>query len=1359
MFFTLVLSLLLGATTPCLASWDYGNGRHGSFVLTTSMTIDQLYQTVRLSSDPTNYNPADSNAIPNFQTLIITNGATLTANPWNGSNGGTIFLKVQGALSIAASSSISVSGIGYRGGSSVAVHGYVNSFQGESYAGTPSVNNGGANYGGGGVGPALMYSGGGGGGYGSNGGSGFNNGGAGGGIYGTASLSTVYLGSGGGGNNGDAGKNGGGAIIIDAGYLNVQGAIQALGDSAYVSVGGAGSGGSILLNMGSGSLGTNNVNALGGAGGFSLYNGYGGSGGVGRIAIGFAESFSGVTTPTAYTFNDTNSDTINITNQSVSQSDFSGTNVLLSVGFTTLSPFTMQWYFNGSPISGATNQSLSLPTLCLTNQGNYWLTISNLVITLNSSNIYLTVLDTNQPFADGIPNWWKEEYGLSTNSPTLATSYPPGDKLTYLQKFLYGLNPLTNDTDGDGVSDYDEMFVYHSNPLSTNTAGDGIPDGWKVQYGLNPSANDANNQVGATGVTYLQVYQYDTTHTNQVDPRNPFFAPGTSIYETLNNGQHTNRFYYDQEDRLIGAEYSRGVSTAYQYDGNGNFTRQTVLSRASETNGLPVLWLFLNGLSNQPGIAYGVSSGNGWDNYQEWLAGLSPNSNSVPSLAVNPGTNIASLILPFTPSNFVVGVGNLDGLPGDEIVVGADGNPGTNNNFLFVLAQTATNWSRQQISVGSYGITSIAVGQPANRPSSGIYVGLRGTNGSGQILEFTSNSGIWQSNLIAVSTNPATFVAGVRAGKDVLATLSPTNSPDGALWSLTWSNGVWSQQLVSTNCSHTGGITAPLQAQQTTRATGIRLLDTGSIEMFDVGLQLIGNGSFVPPGAVYNPATDKWYFTSPATDTWNAAQSYCSQLQGNLVTISSASENQWVQTQFSGNYYLGLSEGYLGGPYPQQLPSTSGGWADGSSSTYRNWAAGQPYMWATGLADLAVAAIDGTGHWSLVNGGNTSPGIGGICGWNWKIVLPTVPGVQAIRWPDSELATGSLVNNSTNSMSVYRALIDDKTSSGRVESGDDFVVFEYDIQTANWTTNVFARVPISSAHIAQSFGIATANYLLDPPDCLFSAEPDGQIFIWTSLGGTNVVRQLFCPDYAGHAWQGLRAVGMPEIGQGLAGLLVSQTNQNACNVIFWPPQAVLPTPQPSLIETAPSAVPVPTNIPLGVLAPVTVRLWDAEGDSSTPFLQYQVNGNTNWQNATPTTLDGVPYSSAVRVAALPTGANHTLVWNTLADLGSVSTNILVRARAQDFMLVGDWSVPVPYQVNTLSPLQINSGSANLQLTTNGFQMQISGLNGSGPVIIFASTNLIDWIPLFTNPAFNGTLPFLDPAATNFHFRFYRANEQ
>ena len=98
----LLLALFFGVAGRAFAGWDYGNGRHGYFVLTTNATIEQLYQTVRLSNDPAQYNPTNSNGIPNFQGFTITNGATLTANQWDGSTGGRIVFKVQGKLSIAA---------------------------------------------------------------------------------------------------------------------------------------------------------------------------------------------------------------------------------------------------------------------------------------------------------------------------------------------------------------------------------------------------------------------------------------------------------------------------------------------------------------------------------------------------------------------------------------------------------------------------------------------------------------------------------------------------------------------------------------------------------------------------------------------------------------------------------------------------------------------------------------------------------------------------------------------------------------------------------------------------------------------------------------------------------------------------------------------------------------------------------------------------------------------------------------------------------------------------------------------------------------------------------------------------------
>jgi sugar lactone lactonase YvrE len=65
----------------------------------------------------------------------------------------------------------------------------------------------------------------------------------------------------------------------------------------------------------------------------------------------------------------------------------------------------------------------------------------------------------------------------------------------------------------------------------------------------------------------------------------------------------------------------------------------------------------------------------------------------------------------------------------------------------------------------------------------------------------------------------------------------------------------------------------------------------------------------------------------------------------------------------------------------------------------------------------------------------------------------------------------------------------------------------------------------------------------------------------------------------------------------------------------------------------------------------------------------------------------------------------------------------------------------------------------VRFAADGLGLQLNGLSGHGAVVIYASTNLMEWDPIFTNPPLTGTLQFLDPSATNTPLRFYRAIEQ
>ena len=60
------------------------------------------------------------------------------------------------------------------------------------------------------------------------------------------------------------------------------------------------------------------------------------------------------------------------------------------------------------------------------------------------------------------------------------------DGLTNAEEKEYGTDPYKKDTDGDGLSDYDEINKFKTNPLNEDTDGDGILDGEEISLGLDP---------------------------------------------------------------------------------------------------------------------------------------------------------------------------------------------------------------------------------------------------------------------------------------------------------------------------------------------------------------------------------------------------------------------------------------------------------------------------------------------------------------------------------------------------------------------------------------------------------------------------------------------------------------------------------------------------------------------------------------------------------------------------------------------------------------------------------------------------------------------------------------------------------
>jgi hypothetical protein len=111
---------------------------------------------------------------------------------------------------------------------------------------------------------------------------------------------------------------------------------------------------------------------------------------------------------------------------------------------------------------------------------------------LDSTRVFNTILAVGL-VAVGFSGWliYHKVYsgGKLTNQP-LASGNTNAAVSTELQKLK------TKDTDGDGLSDYDELYNYFTSPYLKDTDGDGIPDNVEIQNGTDPNCPQGKTCTG-----------------------------------------------------------------------------------------------------------------------------------------------------------------------------------------------------------------------------------------------------------------------------------------------------------------------------------------------------------------------------------------------------------------------------------------------------------------------------------------------------------------------------------------------------------------------------------------------------------------------------------------------------------------------------------------------------------------------------------------------------------------------------------------------------------------------------------------------------------------------------------------------
>ncbi|MBF0286971.1 MAG: hypothetical protein HQM14_04065 [SAR324 cluster bacterium] len=138
----------------------------------------------------------------------------------------------------------------------------------------------------------------------------------------------------------------------------------------------------------------------------------------------------------------------------------------------------------------------------------------------------ITITVSGDSDKDGLPNDYEIANGLNPQDPVDAFEDKDRDALTVLQEFQLGTNPQRKDTDGDSLSDGDEINgvrvgneIFTSDPFLLDSDGDGLSDGVEVTVGTNPS--DAADSDFSSALIALEIL-----------PKNPIITFNTIFTES-----------------------------------------------------------------------------------------------------------------------------------------------------------------------------------------------------------------------------------------------------------------------------------------------------------------------------------------------------------------------------------------------------------------------------------------------------------------------------------------------------------------------------------------------------------------------------------------------------------------------------------------------------------------------------------------------------------------------------------------------------------------------------------------------------------------------------------------------------------
>ena len=183
-----------------------------------------------------------------------------------------------------------------------------------------------------------------------------------------------------------------------------------------------------------------------------------------------------------------------ITTQPASQTVNTGSGVVLSVEATSNLPSTYQWYFNGTPISGATGTALSLSNVTTANAGVYTVDVTNSAGTTPSSSATLTV--SPAPVSSVIATQPMSQT-VNSGGSVVFTVQPNGSLQSSLRAAVAGLSP-------DAASGITYQWQFNGVNLSDGNGISGSTGPQLMIQGVGASDNGDYDCIVTTGGTAVR---------------------------------------------------------------------------------------------------------------------------------------------------------------------------------------------------------------------------------------------------------------------------------------------------------------------------------------------------------------------------------------------------------------------------------------------------------------------------------------------------------------------------------------------------------------------------------------------------------------------------------------------------------------------------------------------------------------------------------------------------------------------------------------------------------------------------------------------------------------------------------------